>query len=54
MTPPKYAQAYPSATDQQNISAANSRVEARIAGKGAITPPQFATLLHAWRLQKLA
>ncbi|EPH14506.1 MULTISPECIES: hypothetical protein [Dermabacter] len=54
MTPPKYAQAFPSATAEQNITAANARVEARIAGKGAITPPQFATLLQAWRLEKLA
>ncbi len=54
MTPPKYAQAFPSANEHQNTTAANVRVEARIAGKGAITPPQFATLLHAWRLQKLA
>lgn len=54
MTPPKYAQQFPGASKDANTRALGERVEARIAGKDQITPPQFAALLSAWRLAKLS
>lgn len=53
MTPPQYAKSFPSASPDSNIRAAHDRVTTRIGSATVITPPQFATLLAAWRLEKM-
>lgn len=54
MTPPQYAKAFPSTSREDAIRATQSRVAARVGDTFAITPPQFAALLSAWRLEKLS
>lgn len=54
VTPPQYAKAFPSTSREDAIRATQSRVAARVGDTFAITPPQFAALLSAWRLEKLS
>lgn len=53
MTPPQYAKHFPAASPADNTRAAAERLAARIGSAQTVTPPQFATLLQTWRLEKL-
>lgn len=50
ITPVQFAKLYPSASVTQNAIALRERVINRIDDAKAITPPQYAALIAAWRL----
>ena len=52
MTPPQFAKHYPAISAEENARRTRDRVEARVHGRRDITPPQFAALLRAWKLDK--